>query len=90
MSVDVALPVIQKSRVNSDGQLNLDSDLVCFKLSIGIKKSTNQTLIILMRKLIKDFYCLQFLCTCFCNATSDWITSKFCDSISCNILLKVV
>ena len=33
---------------------------------------------------------LKFLCTCFCNATSDWITSKICDSISCDILSEIV
>ena len=32
----------------------------------------------------------KFLSTCFCNATSDWITSKICDSISCNIQSEIV
>ena len=26
----------------------------------------------------------------FCNVTSDWITSKICDSISCDILSETV
>ena len=30
-----------------------------------------------------------FQCTCVCNATSDWITKKICDSIFCNILSKI-
>ena len=31
-----------------------------------------------------------FKCTCFCNATSDWITTKNCDNTSCDILSDIV
>ena len=32
----------------------------------------------------------EFQCTCVCNATSGWITSKICESISCDILSEIV